>query len=90
MEDVDGETMLYHEYFLLPKVHSEREHTVTFTIPIYDPLPPQYYIRCVSDRWLGSETVLPISFSKLILPAKYPQATELLDLQPTPIDIFDR
>ncbi|TYI07384.1 hypothetical protein ES332_A10G223700v1 [Gossypium tomentosum] len=37
------------------------------------------------DKWLGSQTVLPISFRHLILPEKYPPPTELLDLQPLPV-----
>ena len=38
----------------------------------------------VSDRWLQCEAVLPVSFRTLILPEKFPPATELLDLQPLP------
>lgn len=40
----------------------------------------------VSDRWLQSEAVLPVSFRHLILPERYPPPTELLDLQPLPLD----
>ena len=36
-------------------------------------------------RWMHSEAVLPVSFRNLILPAKYPPHSELLDLQPLPI-----
>ena len=39
----------------------------------------------VSDKWLNSEAVLPVSFRHLILPEKYPPPTELLDLQPLPV-----
>ena len=42
-------------------------------------------VQVVSDKWLSCETVLPVSFRHLILPEKYPPATELLDLQPLPI-----
>ncbi|KFV59703.1 U5 small nuclear ribonucleoprotein 200 kDa helicase, partial [Gavia stellata] len=51
----------------------------------HEPLPPQYFIRVVSDRWLSCETQLPVSFRHLILPEKYPPPTELLDLQPLPV-----
>lgn len=84
VEDVDGETILHHEYFILKKNFAMEEHVINFTIPIFDPLPPQYYVRVLSDRWLGSEVVLPISFRHLILPERYPAPTELLDLQPLP------
>ena len=45
----------------------------------------QYFIRVVSDRWIGSETLLPVSFRHLLLPEKCPPPTELLDLQPLPV-----
>lgn len=32
--------------------HSEGPQKLAFTIPIYEPLPPQYYVRLVSDSWL--------------------------------------
>ena len=40
----------------------------------------------VSDKWLSSEAVLPVSFRHLILPQKFAPPTELLDLQPLPIN----
>ena len=88
VEDVDGENILHHEMFLLKNTGAEDEHTVVFTVNIMDPLPPSYFIRVISDRWLHSETVLPISFNKMILPAKFYPPTELLDLQPLPISVL--
>ncbi|CAA0806975.1 U5 small nuclear ribonucleoprotein helicase-putative [Striga hermonthica] len=85
VEDNDGEYILHHEYFMLKKQYIDEEHTLHFTIPIYEPLPPQYFIVVVSDKWLGAQTVLPVSFRHLILPEKYPPPTELLDLQPLPV-----
>ncbi|XP_068647248.1 DExH-box ATP-dependent RNA helicase DExH12-like [Aristolochia californica] len=85
VEDNDGEYILHHEYFLLKKQYIDEDHNLNFTVPIYEPLPPQYFIRVVSDRWLGAQTVLPVSFRHLILPEKYPPPTELLDLQPLPV-----
>ncbi|KAL6142963.1 hypothetical protein ACLB2K_061238 [Fragaria x ananassa] len=85
VEDNDGEHILHHEYFLLKKQYIDEDHTLNFTVQIYEPLPPHYFIRVVSDRWLGSQTVLPVSFRYLILPEKYPPPTELLDLQPLPV-----
>ena len=85
VEDVDQEHILHHELFLLKAKFAEDDHTLSFTVPIFDPLPPQYFIRVVSDRWLGAQTTLPVSFRQLILPDKYPPHTELLDLQPLPV-----
>ncbi|XP_043940140.1 U5 small nuclear ribonucleoprotein 200 kDa helicase isoform X2 [Protopterus annectens] len=85
VEDVDSEVILHHEYFLLKAKYAQDEHLVMFFVPVFEPLPPQYFIRVVSDRWLSCETQLPVSFRHLILPEKYPPPTELLDLQPLPV-----
>ncbi|KAF3762397.1 hypothetical protein M406DRAFT_63315 [Cryphonectria parasitica EP155] len=87
VEDCDGEEMLFHDTFLLRKDYAEaesNEHVVDFTVPIVDPMPPNYFISVVSDRWMHSETRIAVSFQKLILPEKFPPHTELLDLQPLP------
>lgn len=52
MEDVDSEVILHHEYFLLKAKYAQDEHLITFFVPVFEPLPPQYFIRVVSDRWL--------------------------------------
>ena len=88
VEDVDGEMVLHNEFFLLKQKFAEEEHVLKMFVPIFEPLPPQYFLRIVSDRWIGSETVLPVSFRHLILPEKNLPPTELLDLQPLPITAF--
>eukprot|EP00920_Eleutheroschizon_duboscqi_P019116 GHVT01045296.1.p1 GENE.GHVT01045296.1~~GHVT01045296.1.p1 ORF type:complete len:931 (+),score=217.33 GHVT01045296.1:277-3069(+) len=61
------------------------EHVISFTVPLSEPVPPHYFLRVVSDRWLRCEVTLPISFRSLILPEKNIPHTELLDLQPLPV-----
>ncbi|BHF63398.1 hypothetical protein SprV_0200639000 [Sparganum proliferum] len=85
VEDVDGDTILHHEFFILKQRYATEEHVLHFTVPIFDPLPPHYYIRAVPDRWIGGEVTLPVSFRHLLLPEKTAPPTELLDLQPLPI-----
>jgi len=82
VEDVNGSSILHHEMFSLSCKNAEEEHSLYFTVPVLDPLPPFYFVRVISDRWLRSESSLPISFQNMILPAKFPPPTELLDLQP--------
>lgn len=87
-EDCDGEKILFHDQFILRKDFAEseaNEHLVEFTVPITEPMPPNYFISVVSDRWMHSETKLAIPFQKLILPEKFPPHTPLLDLQPLPV-----
>lgn len=88
VEDSDGEDILYHDTFLLRKDYAEsesNEHIVDFTVAISDPMPPNYFVSVVSDRWMHAETRLAIPFHKLILPEKFPPHTELLDLQSLPV-----
>lgn len=85
IEDVDSEVILHNEFFLLKAKYANDEHLIKFFVPVFEPLPPQYFLRIVSDRWIGAETQLPVSFRHLILPEKNLPATELLDLQPLPI-----
>ncbi len=85
VEDVDGEIILFHDSFILYKRYAEDDHIVTLNVPMFEPVPPNYYITIVSDRWLHAETRLPISFRHLILPEKFPPPTPLLDLQQLPL-----
>lgn len=85
VEDVDGEVILFNDSFVLRQRYAEEEHNVTLTVPMFEPVPPNYYISVISDRWLHAETRLPISFKHLILPKKFPKPTPLLDLQALPL-----
>ena len=85
VEDVNGENILHQEAFILTKQYATESHDINFTVTLSDPMPPQYFIRVVSDRWIHAETVLPVSFRHILLPQKFPPTTELLDLQPLPV-----
>lgn len=88
VEDSDGEEILFHDQFILRREYAEgdmAEHLVEFTVPISEPIPPNYFISLVSDRWMHSETKIPVSFQKLVLPERFPPHTPLLDLQPVPV-----
>ncbi|KIX02460.1 uncharacterized protein Z518_08401 [Rhinocladiella mackenziei CBS 650.93] len=88
VEDCDGEEILFHDQFILRREFATgdmTEHLVDFTVPISEPIPPNYFITVVSDRWMHSETRVPVSFQKLILPERFPPHTPLLDLQPVPV-----
>jgi pre-mRNA-splicing helicase BRR2 len=88
VEDVDSEIILYHDQFILKNRYANESHTVSFTVPLFEPLPPNYFISLVSDRWLHVESRIPVLLKNLILPEKYPPHTELLDLQPLPVTAF--
>ncbi|KAJ3190089.1 DEIH-box ATPase [Gaertneriomyces sp. JEL0708] len=85
VEDCDGESILYHDTWVLKGRYVGNEHRVVFTVPVFEPVSPNYFIRVISDRWVGCESRLAVSLRHLILPEKYPPPTELLDLQPLPV-----
>jgi antiviral helicase SLH1 len=85
VENSDTSEIYHHEYFILSRKKLHDDHELNFTIPLSDPLPAQIYVRAVSDRWLGAETVTPVSFQHLIRPDTESVYTDLLDLQPLPI-----
>lgn len=82
VQDVDGETILHHEWLLIKRRFASQETYLSFTMPLFEPLAPLYYIKVISDKWIHCESLLPVSFHKLILPQKNSPPTELLDLQP--------
>lgn len=85
VENSETSEIYHHEYFILSRKKLYDEHELNFTIPLSDPLPSQIYVRAVSDRWLGAETVTPVSFQHLIRPDTESVYTDLLNLQPLPI-----
>ncbi|KAF3912422.1 hypothetical protein ABW20_dc0100492 [Dactylellina cionopaga] len=92
-EDCDGEHVLFSDNFILKRQYTtgdENQHLVEFTVPISEPVPPNYFFTVVSDRWMHSETKLAVSFRKLVLPEKFPPHTQLLDLQPLPVNALKR
>ncbi|KAJ9632227.1 putative steryl acetyl hydrolase mug81 [Taxawa tesnikishii (nom. ined.)] len=85
VENSETSEIYHHEYFILSRRKLYDDHELSFTIPLSDPLPDQIYVRAVSDRWLGAETVTPVSFQHLIRPDTESVYTDLLNLQPLPI-----
>lgn len=53
VEDTASEHLYHSELWTLTKkMAREGPQRLAFTIPIHEPLPPQYYVRVVSDVWL--------------------------------------
>ncbi|CAN8102332.1 unnamed protein product [Discula destructiva] len=89
VENSETSEIYHHEFFLLNRRKLNDDHELNFTIPLSDPLPNQIYVRAVSDRWLGAETVTPVSFQHLIRPDTESVYTDLLNLQPLPISALN-
>lgn len=68
-QDTENDHIYHSELFTLTKRMARGEYQkLTFTIPIFEPHPPQYIIRAVSDSWLHAEAFYTISFQNLTLP----------------------
>lgn len=91
IEDPESNFIYHSEFFQLTRkaAFTKEPQELVVTIPLKDPLPPQYYIRVISDTWLGSENCIPMSFQHLILPEMHPPHTELLPLQPLPVTVLN-
>mmetsp|Transcript_41123 Transcript_41123/g.47339 ORF Transcript_41123/g.47339 Transcript_41123/m.47339 type:complete len:359 (-) Transcript_41123:2083-3159(-) len=88
VEDVDGDMILHHELFVLKERDAKKEdgHELSFVVALYEPLPPVYFVRLVSDKWIRCEAVLPASFRNFILPDKFPPQTEKQDMTPIKVE----
>ncbi|KAL9254447.1 DExH-box ATP-dependent RNA helicase DExH14-like protein [Drosera capensis] len=86
VEDSENDHIYHSELFTLTKKMARGEpQKFSFTVPIFEPHPPQYYIRAVSDSWLHAESYFTISLHNLALPESHTSHTELLDLKPLPV-----
>jgi len=82
IDDVSGDFILHRETFVVRSSAADNEVVLSLFVPILDPLPPVYFVRVIADKWLHSCSTLPIRVDSMILPAKFPPPTEVLDLQP--------
>ncbi|KAJ9599656.1 hypothetical protein L9F63_026491, partial [Diploptera punctata] len=91
IEDPDNNFIYHSEFFLITKkqVLSGDPQELVMTIPLVEPLPSQYCVTAISDRWLGSVTQVPLTFQHLILPESHPPHTDLLELQPLPVTALE-
>lgn len=86
VEDSDNNRIYHQEYVLLQKRNFPDPVNLELTIPVFGTLPSQYYIRIVSDSWVGSEMLYPVSFQHLLLPEQTMPHTDLMDLTPLPVE----
>lgn len=74
--DVDEESLIFADQV---SVNANPNSTVNmdFILPLTDPIQPHYFIKVVSDNWLGCESSIPLLFTSLVLPKKFPIASEI-------------
>lgn len=68
-QDSENDHIYHSELFTLTKRMARGEpYKLSFTVPIFEPHPPQYYIHAISDSWLHAEAFYTITFHNLPLP----------------------
>ena len=50
---VEARPLLRAVHLLVP-VEAGDDALISFTVPVAEPPPPQYFVRLVSERWLGA------------------------------------
>lgn len=85
VEDDENERVYHSEHFILTQKTKREEHTLSFSIPVFEPLPTQYWVRVLNDRWVGCDGAEPLPFKHLVLPDRPSVHTALLDLTPLPV-----
>lgn len=80
VEDTNGEKILYNDTFLVRRNYANEVHLLDFTVPISTPIPPNYFITLISEKWLHCGTRIAVILNKLKIPKKFPAPTQLLDL----------
>ncbi|KAL7288666.1 hypothetical protein TKK_0017394 [Trichogramma kaykai] len=86
IEDPESCFIYHYEYVQLTKkqVITESGQDLVMTIPLTEPLPNQYIVKAINDRWLGCSYWEPLKLADLILPDSHPPHTDLLELMPLP------
>ncbi|PAA64041.1 hypothetical protein BOX15_Mlig030796g1, partial [Macrostomum lignano] len=90
VEDTDNQHVYHSDMVQLSRKSVQRNEpaVLAFTIPIFEPLPTHYVIRCESERWLHAGDTYVLSFKHLRLPQSHPPHSELLDLNPLPVSVL--
>jgi replicative superfamily II helicase len=91
VEDSDNSRTYHNEYILFNRRNHPESTTLELIIPVFEPLPQQYYIRIVSDNWVGCESLIPVSFKHVLLEGLSSPTffTNLFDLTPLPVRSLD-
>ena len=100
VEDQTTERIFHHEVFVVTKkmVSPPKGYrgdyddfvpdpiVIAFIMPVYEPLPPQYYVRIVHDTYHNADDICEVNVRDLVLPnMQAKRHTELLDLDPLPL-----
>lgn len=91
VEDSENRRTYHSEYVLFSRRNHPEDKALEVIVPLFDPMPSQYYIRIVSDSWVGCESLIPVSFQHVLVnglgsPTFF---TNLFDLTPLPVQALN-
>jgi len=87
VEDNENNRTYHSEYILFSRRNHPESTTLEVVVPVFDPMPQQYFIRVVSDSWVGCEALIPVSFRHVLIEGLSSPTffTNLFDLTPLPV-----
>lgn len=71
VEDNNSEYILHYEIISFNR--SIDELLIRFILPIEEIIHPFYFLKIISEKWIKSELIMPISLSGIHLPSKFEQ-----------------
>lgn len=87
VEDNENNRTYHNEYILFSRRNHPEHTSLEVVVPVFDPMPQQYFIRVVSDSWVGCEALIPVSFRHVLVDGLSSPTffTNLIDLTPLPV-----
>ena len=74
---------LHHEYVIFSRRTHPEPTSLDMTLPAFDQ-DEEFFLRVVSDSWVGIEMVMPVSLRSIKLPSQVTPYTDLMNLTPLP------
>ena len=85
VEDEHISTVYHHEFIIFSRKSHPQPITLEMNIPVFPPKPEYYFLRVISDTWVGCESLLQVPLADVLLPHNENPYTDLLDLTPLPV-----
>lgn len=86
IEDSEHEYIYHAEHLLFQRNNKSDPKEFEVIIPVRDPLPSQYFVRVMSDKWASCESLVPIPFNTISMPQHQGSShSQLLNVHPIPV-----
>lgn len=85
VEDLNANRIYQQEYLTLSFKNYTEPQLLNILVPAFDANPDEYFVRVVSDSFVGVESLTPVPLRGIKCPEHKTVNTELLDLTPLPV-----